>query len=94
MLSRLLDVMRKRASWMKPADDPILEYVRDAGEVNPAVIARNTDLHRKYVSRRCGTLAEYGLFEALGEGYYRITETGTRYLNEEIDADELETDRE
>lgn len=74
---------------MKPVDDPILEYIRDAGEVNPAVIARNIDAHRKYTSERCRELAKYGMLESLGEGYYRLTEAGVGYLNEEVDPSEL-----
>lgn len=82
--------MRKRGSWMKPADDPILEYFEDAGEVNPAVVARNVDVHRKYASKRCRELARYGLLEELGDGYYRLSEDGEQYLSEELDADDLE----
>lgn len=77
---------------MKPADDPILEYVRDAGEVNPAVIARNIDVHRKYVGQRCRALAENGVLEKAEDGYYRITGLGERYLNEELATEDLESD--
>ena len=65
---------------MKPADDPILEYFCDAGEVNPAVVARNVDIHRKYASRRVRELAEHWLMEDLGDGYYSLTEKGEQYL--------------
>lgn len=75
---------------MKPADDPILEYIRDAGEVNPAVIARNIDVHRKYVSKRCRAMTEHEVLESLGEGYYRLTGLGERYLKEELEKEELE----
>lgn len=77
---------------MKPADDPILEYFHDAGEVNPAVVARNTGVHRKYASERCRELAQYGLLEGLGEGYYRLTHDGEQYLEGTLDASELESD--
>lgn len=82
-------VMRQRASWMKPADDPILEYIHVAGEVNPAVIARNTDLHRKYASERCRELAEYNLLESTGDGYYKLTQQGSAYLEGDLDAGNL-----
>lgn len=81
--------MRKRAEWMKAVDNRILEYVRDAGEVNPAVIARNIDAYRKYAGKRCRELAQYGLLESLGDGYYRLTDAGRDYLDEELDASEL-----
>ncbi|USZ67416.1 hypothetical protein NGM10_11835 [Halorussus salilacus] len=84
--------MRQRAEWMKPADDAILEYTRDAGEVPPAVIARNIDIHRNYAGQRCLELAEYGLLEKEEGGYYRLSDLGREYLDEELDADELEPD--
>lgn len=86
--------MRQRAEWMRPADDVILEYVRDAGEVPPAVIARNIDTHRSYAGERCRKLMRYGLLEKREGGYYRLTDLGRAYLNEELDADELESDEE
>lgn len=81
--------MRQRAAWMNPADDAILEYTRDAGEVPPAVIGRNIDMHRNYAGERCRELAKYGLLERLEGGYYRLTDTGRGYLDEELDADAL-----
>lgn len=78
--------MRKRADWMVPSDDPILEFVEHVGEVTPAVIARNLDLHRKYVNRRVRELAEWGLLESTGDGFYTITEAGRGYLAGELDA--------
>ncbi|WP_162224379.1 hypothetical protein [Halorussus amylolyticus] len=84
--------MRQRAEWMKPADDAILEYTRDAGEVPPAVIARNIDMHRNYAGQRCLELAKYGLLEKHEGGYYRLSDLGREYLDEELDADDLEPD--
>ena len=91
---RGVPIMRQRAEWMRPADDVILEYVRDAGEVPPAVIARNIDTHRNYAGQRCLELADYGLLENLDGGYYRLTDLGREYLNEELDANELESSEE
>lgn len=51
---------------MKLDDDPIPEYVRDAGEVDPATIGRNVDVQRKYIGQRCRALADYGLLEKRG----------------------------
>lgn len=82
--------MRERADWMVPVDDAILEYVRDAGEVPPAVIGRNIDTHRNYAGERCRVLTEHGLLEAVGDGYYSLTELGRRYLDEELSSGELD----
>jgi len=81
--------MRKRSSWIKPADAPIFEYIQDAGEVNPAILARNTDFHRKYASERCRALSTYSTLESLGKGYHRLTNIGEQYLEEELDAEVL-----
>ncbi len=75
---------------MKPSDDPILEFIEHVGEVTPSVIARNVDLHRKYVSRRLRELVEYSVVETSGDGFYRVTELGEQYLAGDLDASELE----
>jgi predicted transcriptional regulator len=77
---------------MVPADDRILEYLKDAGIVNPAVISRNVDLHARYISKRCRTLTKYGLVTSSEEGYYQITELGDRYLSGDAGPDDLESD--
>ncbi|WP_224332907.1 hypothetical protein [Haloprofundus halobius] len=82
--------MRERADWMVPVDDSILEYVRDAGEVPPAVIGRNIDAHRNYVGERCRKLTECGLLSREEGGYYSITALGKRYLDEELETGEIE----
>ncbi|POG54717.1 hypothetical protein AUR65_013390 [Haloferax marisrubri] len=84
--------MRQRADWMVPIDDAILEYVRDAGEVPPAVIGRNIGSHRNYVGVRCRELTKYELLSREEDGYYSLTSLGSRYLNEELDAGELDED--
>lgn len=84
--------MRERADWMVPIDDSILEYVRDAGEVTPAVIGRNIDSHRSYVGERCRVLSGEGLLSRADDGYYSLTKLGKRYLDEELPAGELERD--
>lgn len=86
--------MRERAAWMVPTDDAILEYVRDAGEVPPAVIGRNIDSHPNYTGQRCRVLADNGLLDRENDGYYSLTELGARYLDEELESGELETDEE
>lgn len=75
---------------MKPADDPILEYLEVAGEVTPATIGRNVELHPGYASRRVRALARTALVESPEEGWYRITDDGRRYLAGELDAGTLD----
>lgn len=75
---------------MVPADDAILEYVRDAGEVPPAVISRNIDVHSKYAGERCRALATNGLLNRADDGYYSLTELGVRYLDEELQPGEID----
>jgi len=84
--------MRERADWMVPVDDAILEYIRDAGEVPPAVIGRNIDTHRNYAGERCRILTKHRLLERAGDGYYSLTELGRRYLDEELSSGELSED--
>ena len=81
--------MRQRADWMKPADDAILEYTRDAGEVPPSVIARNVDIHPKYAGERSRELANYGLLDRSSDGYYSLTSIGEEYLEEQFNAQSL-----
>ncbi len=84
--------MRQRAEWMKPADDAILEYIRDAGEVPPVVIGRNIDIHSKYAGERCRELAEHGLLDRADDGYYSLTDLGERYLDEDLREGELDSE--
>lgn len=86
--------MRKRAEWMKPVDDVILEFVAEHGQHPPKLIAENIDKHEKYVGNRCRTLRDYGLLRNLGRGLYQITDEGEQYLAGELDASELEADEE
>ena len=72
-------------------DDRILELLDESGLVlTPAVIAKNLEYTRNWVSRRVGKLADAGLVEPIDSGYYRITERGRAYLAGELTADDLE----
>ncbi|OIB58834.1 hypothetical protein [Natrialba sp. SSL1] len=83
--------MREPAEWMNPStDDAILESLRDNGNQQPVHVANKIGRHRKYVGERLRELAKYGLVENLGQGLYRITDTGEGYLEGEFDASELE----
>jgi predicted transcriptional regulator len=84
---------RPRVDWMTQADDRILELFEESGLIlTPAVLAKNLDYTRNYISDRCRALNEATLLDREGEGFYRITERGTPYLHGELDADDLEDD--
>lgn len=86
----MTDIMRQRAEWMNPIDDQIMEYLRDAGAGTPKAIADDLDRHSKYVGARCRELTKYGLLSRPSRGLYRLSEAGEEYLDEELDASELE----
>nr|WP_251328064.1 ArsR family transcriptional regulator [Haloplanus sp. HW8-1] len=73
-------------------DDRILEVIREEGSGSPSELA-DTDVirvSRQHVSRRLQKLADHQLLTHLGNGVYVITEEGKKYLDGELDADELE----
>lgn len=89
------DQMRKPADWMSPADDRILEAIRDEGNMTPLALSREgetsrIDIGRKYAGERCRELARYGLLRKIEKGLFGITADGKAYLDEELDASELE----
>jgi len=86
------DQMRKSAEWMsQPADDRILEVIRDKGNMTPIALSRDgevarIDIGRKWAGERCRKLAKYGLLRRVDKGLFGITEEGIAYLDEELDA--------
>ena len=89
--------MRPRVSWMTNADDTILEFFEDHSiALPPSAVAYNIDFSDTHVRNRMRTLADEGLLEKVDEkkGYYEITERGRKYLAGELDASQLESDRE
>ena len=89
-LEEMTDVMRNRADWMVPSDDRILELIREHGNLTPIAIHEFGGPSRQYSSSRCKELARYGLLDQVHRGLYGITEEGRAYLNEDLDASELE----
>lgn len=79
-----------RAEWMRPVDDLILEFLRDESLSTPEVISEEIGRNRNYVTQRCSELYEYGLVTKIARGVYKLTENGEAYLDEELDANELE----
>lgn len=88
--------MRKTADWMAPVDDRILEVIRDEGNMTPLALSREgdtarIDVGRKYAGQRCRELARYGLLTKIEKGLFGFTEAAEAYLNEELDASDLES---
>lgn len=88
--------MRKTADWMsQPADDRILEVIREEGNMTPLALSRDgevsrIDIGRKWAGERCRDLAKHGLLNRLDKGLFGITDKGRAYLDEDLDASELE----
>jgi len=88
--------MRQSAGWMsQPADDRILEVIRQEGNMTPLALSKEgevprVDVSRKWAGVRCRELAKYGLLNRLDRGLYGITDDGIAYLDEDLDAAELE----
>ena len=82
--------MRKSGRWMVLLDDRILEFLVEAGFSTPSEIAEEDFIHysAQHVGDRCRKMAEHGLVENVGNGVYRITERGERYLAEELNTAE------
>lgn len=77
---------------MTLADERILEYLSEMGNHQPSQIANEFDFHRKYIGKRCRILEDHGFVENRGNGVYRITERGEKYLTGEFDASTLDDD--
>lgn len=84
------DSMRKQADWMVPADNRILELIRDYGNLTPAAIEAKGGPVSDHASRRAKKLVRYGLLEQIHRGLYGITDAGEAYLDEELDASMLD----
>ena len=84
------DDMRQPAEWMVPADDRVLELIREYGNLTPQAIEELGGPVANYASTRCSKLVEIGLLERIARGLYGITEEGEAYLDEELDASTLD----
>ncbi|OYR80253.1 MarR family transcriptional regulator [Halorubrum sp. E3] len=85
--------MRPRVEWMNQTDDRVLELLAESDLIlTPAVIAKNLEYTRNWVSRRIGRLEDAGLVEPVDSGYYRITDRGRAYLAGELDTEDLEVE--
>jgi hypothetical protein len=79
----------------QPTDDRILEVLREEGNMTPRAVSRDgkiarVDATRDYAGGRLRELCRYGLVERVDRGLYRLTDDGRAYLDEELDASDLE----
>lgn len=83
--------MRYSADWMTIADERILEYLSTSEISTPKKMADSGDVRfsRQYIGERCRKLTDYGMVQHLGNGVYRITKEGERYLTGDLDAESL-----
>lgn len=85
-----VDVARQRADWMRPVDEYIMETMRDEGNLTPQAVENFGVCSRSHASVRLSKLSKYGLVERIAQGLYRLTDDGRAFLNEKLDASELE----
>lgn len=79
---------------MTQADERIMEFLFEKDIVaSPSVIAANIDYTADYISRRCQRLAEANLIQRVDPSNDRITERGELYLSGDLDAAELESEK-
>lgn len=78
---------------MTALDDRILELLDSSGLVlSPSIIAYNLERSREGVAKRISKLEAHGLIVREERGKYQIAESGTEYLNGELDASSLDID--
>jgi predicted transcriptional regulator len=86
--------MRPRIAWVRISDLDILEFLDghtlEIFEAPPTPIALNMNLAEGTVWQRMTVLKTAGLVERTDEerGYYKITDLGHRYLEDELTDDE------
>jgi len=83
-------VVRQRADWMRPVDEHILETMRDEGNLTPRAVDDFDVTSQSHASDRLTQLARYGLVEKISRGLYRLTDEGRGFLDETVDAGDLE----
>ena len=87
--------MRMEADWMsRPADDQILEALREHGALTPKTMGEHTGLTNNYAGERARELSRYGLVNRVARGVYTISGDGRAWLDEDLDATTLRPDDE
>ncbi|WP_058366949.1 hypothetical protein [Haloparvum sedimenti] len=77
---------------MQPVDERIMETMRDYGNLTPQALDNLEVTSRSHASVRLSKLRSYGLVGRVAdvEGLYQLTLEGEAFLDEELDAAELE----
>jgi repressor of nif and glnA expression len=76
---------------MTLVDDRVLEYINEHGHGSPSEMKNEGPIRysRQHIARRCRKLAERDFLQHVGNGVYVITDTGIKYLEGELDAEEI-----
>ncbi|MGB9931126.1 helix-turn-helix domain-containing protein [Haloarcula amylolytica] len=83
--------MRPRVEWMNQTDDRLLDLLDESDlELSPAVLAKNLDYSRSWVSRRLSKLVDAELVAVDDGSYYSITQRGRDYLAGDLEAEDLQ----
>jgi len=79
---------------MSIADERILEYLKENESGTPTSMSNSKYVRfsRSHIHQRCQKLKRYGLITFLGNGVYVISDKGRQYLDEELDASDLQSD--
>lgn len=83
--------MRKDAKWMsRPADDSILELLREYGNLTPKAIGdiSGGSPSQSHAGNRLRELWKHGFVGQVSWGLYYITEAGMDWLDEQADPTE------
>lgn len=84
-------VARKRAEWLNPVDERILETLEVEGNLTPGALDEVYNVaSASHASDRLSLLTEYGLTERIHRGLYRLTEDGQAFLDGDLDTRDLE----
>lgn len=83
--------MRKSSDWMTIWDDRIMEVARQEGVISASELVDHQYIHtsRSTISRRLNKLADNGLLNRLPNGVYSLSEDGERYLDGELNAEDV-----
>nr|WP_239638553.1 PhiH1 repressor [Halorubrum litoreum] len=73
-----------------------MEIIQDGGPTSASELDKEDYIRtsRPNISRRLNKLADHGLLHRLPNGVYSLTDKGERYLNGELDAEELNEETE
>lgn len=86
-LSRRITQIKKNNTWMRPADEWILEYLSQESQSRFDEIPLHLTLSTKYLNARKEHLTSSKFIESSDDGLWSTTVTGEKYLDGKIDPD-------